>query len=139
MTNLLWSGYRSASVEDSPGVLIPLGEAHLHSHSTRSRPPSDLDDALLGQDDEGVQHHKDPADDENTGMLLEMGTEPEYSIEGLRREVRRGNKGGEKWTDYESEILNNRGLAYMTCYAKLFYSEIEAHQQGYPRHWDGEI
>ncbi|KAK1778999.1 major facilitator superfamily domain-containing protein [Copromyces sp. CBS 386.78] len=108
MTNFLWSGYRSESVEDYPGVLIPLAEAHLHSHSSRSRPPSDLDDALLGQDDEGVQHHKDPADDEDTGMLLEMGTEPEYSIEGLRREVRRGNKGGEKWTDYEmkSKLVN---------------------------------
>lgn len=114
MMNILWSGYRSESVADYPVVLIPLGEAHLHSHSSRSRLPPDLDDALIGQDGEGVHHHKDPADDEDTGMLLEMGTEPEYSIEGLRREVRRGNKGGEKWTDYESEITNNPELSCKT-------------------------
>lgn len=125
MAGLLWSGYRSESVDDYPGVLIPLEEAHLHSHSFRSRLPSDLDDAVLGYDDEGGHRHKDPADDEDTGMLLEMGTEPEYSIEGFRREVRRGNKGGEKWTDYESEITTIHLTGHI--HAKLLHSEIKAH------------
>ena len=114
MTNIPWSGYRSESVDDYPGVLVALEEAHLHSHTSRSRPISDLDDGLPGPNGEGGHHHKDPADDEDTGMLLEMGTEPEYSIGGLRREVRRGNKGGEKWTDYESEIMAIQDLAHKT-------------------------
>lgn len=95
----LRTGRRPDTVDDFPGVLIPLDEAHLHSHSSRAtgsgaaRQPDD--DAF---DDDGGP--KD-GDDEDTGML-EMSTTPEYSIEGLRKEVRRGGRG-RQWTAYECE------------------------------------
>jgi len=92
----LWSGRRTESVDDYAGVLIPLEEAHLHSHSARSghseyeEVPDEASDA--GEDDAAK------AQDDGTGMLLMNAAE--YSIEGLRREVRRGGKG-RTWTEYE--------------------------------------
>ncbi|GAB1314000.1 Sugar transporter [Madurella fahalii] len=96
---------RADTVDDFPGVLVPLDEAHLHSHSYRARgssserPPAD--DALDDDDCRG----KD-GDGEDTGML-EMSTIPEYSIEGLRKEVRRGGRE-KQWTAYElkSKLIN---------------------------------
>ncbi|KAK3945995.1 MFS general substrate transporter [Diplogelasinospora grovesii] len=108
MTGILWTGRRTESVEDYPGVLIPLEEAHLHSHSYRSGHRAEFEEASspngLADDDEGG--NKDRDSDEGTGML-EMMSAAEYSIEGLRKEVRRGGKG-EKWTDYEmkSKLIN---------------------------------
>jgi hypothetical protein len=96
----LWTGRRTESVDDYAGVLIPLEEAHLHSHSARSghseyeEVPDEESDA--GQDD------ATKVQDDGTGMLLMSAAE--YSIEGLRREVRRGGKG-RTWTDYECEML----------------------------------
>ncbi|KAK4195977.1 major facilitator superfamily domain-containing protein [Triangularia verruculosa] len=113
------------TIED---VLIPLEEAHLHSHSYRSR----LEVASLGgtaevnddtqkddedEDDiEGGDHH------EATGMLLRRSgssgellgmmtaAEREYTIGSLRREVRRGKPDGKGrgWSDYEmkSRLVN---------------------------------
>ena len=82
------------SVENYLGVVVPLEEAHLHSHSRRTgktefeeRPTPDEDDEDRGKDGE-----------ESQGML-EMSA-AEYSIEGLRKEVRKG-KGDA--TEYESE------------------------------------
>jgi len=89
---VLWRGTRAESVDDYAGVLIPLEEAHLHSHSARlgrtefEEPPDESPAADDGDDEVG----KD-AENEGTGML-EMRA-AEYSIEGLRREVRRGSKG----------------------------------------------
>ena len=100
----IWTGRRTESVEDYAGVLIPLEEAHLHSHSARSghceyeELPDEASDA--GQDDAGK------ANDDGTGMLLMSAAE--YSIEGLRREVRRGGKG-RTWTEYECECLSSTG------------------------------
>ncbi|KAK1996882.1 major facilitator superfamily transporter [Colletotrichum falcatum] len=91
---------RPESVDDYVGVVVPLVEAHLHSHSARTgkcefeeRPSQDDDD------DDDV---KDQG--ESTGML-EMSA-AEYTIEGLRKEVRRGGKG--RWTEYElkSKLIN---------------------------------
>jgi len=90
------------SVTNYSGVLIQLDEAHLHSHTYRS-----------GQEDEDASDDtpstpttttKD-GDDEGTSML-ELSV-AEYSIEGLRKEVRRGGKG-EKFTAYEmkSKLIN---------------------------------
>ncbi|KAB5554888.1 major facilitator superfamily domain-containing protein [Coniochaeta sp. 2T2.1] len=98
-----WTGSRTESVEDYAGVLIPLEEAHLHSHSARSghceyeEIPDEASDA--GQD------IATKANDDGTGMLLMSAAE--YSIEGLRREVRRGGKG-RTWTEYElkSKLIN---------------------------------
>ena len=96
----LWRSRAAESVHDYAGVLIPLEEAHLHSYSARSgrteyeEPPDD--DA----DGDGVEGLKD-AENEGTGMLEMRACE--YSIEGLRREVRRGGKG--QWSEYESRCL----------------------------------
>ncbi|KAI8155529.1 putative MFS-type transporter, partial [Colletotrichum sp. SAR 10_65] len=90
------------SVHDYLGVVVPLEEAHLHSHSARigrcefeERPGHEDDD---GDDEDG----KDQG--ESTGML-EMSA-AEYTIEGLRKEVRRGGRG--MWTEYElkSKLVN---------------------------------
>lgn len=99
----LWTGRRTESVDDYAGVLVPLEEAHLHSHSARSghceyeEVPDDASDA--GEDDAAK------GQDDGTGMLLMSAAE--YSIEGLRREVRRGGKG-RTWTEYElkSKLIN---------------------------------
>lgn len=92
---------RTEEADDYAGVLIPLTEAHLHSHSARigrcefeSLPQDDEEDA----DDAASKD----SERESQGMLEEM-TPAEYTIEGLRREVKRGGKG--QWTDYECEFL----------------------------------
>lgn len=87
------------SVNDYAGVLVPLVEAHLHSHSARTgrvefearepSPDGDEEDAV-----------KDDNDDESDGMLLMDAAE--YTIEGLRKEMRRGKRG--QWTEYESKF-----------------------------------
>ncbi len=103
----LWPGARAESVDDYAGVLIALDEAHLHSHSARSgrteyeEPPGEED---VGKD----------AENEATGML-EMRA-AEYSLEGLRREVRRGGRG--QWSEYESTftgLARVRGEALRDC------------------------
>ncbi|OLN85534.1 putative MFS-type transporter PB1E7.08c 3 [Colletotrichum chlorophyti] len=92
------------SVDNYVGVVVPLVEAHLHSHSARTgkcefeeRPSHDEDDDDADDDDDKDQG-------ESAGML-EMSA-AEYTIEGLRKEVRRGEKG--QWTEYElkSKLVN---------------------------------
>ena len=95
----LWQGRRAESVHDYAGVLISLDEAHLHSYSARSgrteyeEPPDEDGD---GDETEGLKD----AENEASGMLEMRACE--YSIEGLRREVRRGGKG--EWSEYESML-----------------------------------
>ena len=90
------------SAADYSAVVVPLEEAHQHSHAYRLRSRSDPE----GQLDEDAFDDEGGVDkgghDEGTAMLMTSSAPPEYSIEGLRREVRRGGKG-EKWTAYESE------------------------------------
>ena len=96
-------GYGTISVDQYKGVLVPLEQAHLHSHSARTgrtefeEPP---DEAGAGDDDGDEEEGKGLNDEETerTGMLEMRACE--YSIEGLRREVRRGGKG--QWSEYES-------------------------------------
>jgi len=63
------------------------------------------DEGLDGANDDDVDDDDDGADkggDEgDTAMLVMTSAAAEYSIEGLRREVRRGRRG-ESWTAYES-------------------------------------
>lgn len=79
-------------VEDYTDVLIPLDQAHLHSHSARC---GRTEYEEVPGDDHGDGEEDDPKDrggeDEGTGML-EMNA-AEYSIEGLRKEVRKGASG----------------------------------------------
>ena len=100
----LWRGTRTESVDDYAGVLISLEEAHLHSHSARSGRTEyeELPDDERDDDDQGSISDGEGGkarEHEGTGML-EMSA-CEYSIAGLRREVRRGGKG--RWTEYESQ------------------------------------
>lgn len=76
-------------VDDYAGVLIPLDQAHLHSHSARCGRTEYEEVPGDDNDDDGEDLPKD--NDEDTGML-EMRA-AEYSIQGLRKEVRRGASG----------------------------------------------
>ncbi len=111
----VWPGtFRTETVDNFAGVLIPLDQAHLHSHSARSgrtefeEPPDDgtggTGGGADGYEDDDEEVGKD-AENEGTGMLEMRACE--YSIEGLRREVRRGGEG--QWTDYESRFLSGGG------------------------------
>ena len=110
---------RTESADDYAGVLIPLSEAHLHSHSARigrcefeALPRNDADDDDDDADADGVNDDDGPGKDgerESQGMLEEMDP-AEYTIEGLRKEVRRGAK--DRWTDYECEFSPSQGAAW---------------------------
>lgn len=143
-----WPWRRADTAADYTAVVVPLDEAHQHSHSYRLRPRPEtegqLDDDAFGEDDAAID--KD-ADDEDTTMLVMSSAVPEYSIEGLRREVRRGRRE-ENWTAYESEWLD---CIFYPCLETVFVrlclwwklmdhdSEIETHQQGHSGHRDGEV
>lgn len=94
MRLLRWNvpGPRTPSSLDR--VIVPLEDAHLHSHAARvgGVQPQDSDDE---EDVEGEPGPK--SSHEETGML-EMSVS-EYSIEGLRREMRKGSRV--PLTDYE--------------------------------------
>lgn len=103
---------------DHSGVVIPLEQAHLHSHSARcgrAEYEEVPDQDRVGHEDEegegdaddendpkarGVGVRGEGEGDEGTGMLPMSAAE--YSIEGLRKEVRRG--GGGTRSEYESEF-----------------------------------
>jgi MFS family permease len=85
--------------------LVPLEEAHLHSHSARVG-RTEFEDASDDGASDGVDADDDGKDSDHEGGMLLMRA-AEYSIEGLRREVRRGGKG-KTWTEYElkSKLIN---------------------------------
>lgn len=107
---------------DFSSVVIPLEQAHLHSHSARCGRAEyeELPDQDHGEDDDDADDEDDHKvrgggggregegeGDEGTGMLPMSAAE--YSIEGLRQEVRRG--GGGTRSEYESEsVLRWAGL-----------------------------
>lgn len=140
MPRMWWPGTRVESIHDYVGVLVPLDEAHLHGHSARCG-RTEFEDA---PDDDASSDHddapKDP-DDEGAGML-EMSA-AEYSIEGLRREVRSGEKG-KTWTEYEStKTPPDSALVEATLPIAAILtarrSEVEAYQQSHSRHRHGEV
>ncbi|KAL6873272.1 major facilitator superfamily domain-containing protein [Trichoderma longibrachiatum] len=93
---------RTESVDDYAGVLVSLEDAHLHSHSARvGRVEFEAQDDSPEDDDDDADSAKD---DQGEGMLLMNAAE--YTIEGLRAEMRQGKRG--KWTDYEikSKLIN---------------------------------
>jgi hypothetical protein len=88
----LGSGYVE-SVDDYIGVLVPLEEAHLYSQAAKAKNASN-----------GAKREEGEMDDlemkeESEGML--GGEAGEYTVEGLRKEMREGRRG--QWTTYESE------------------------------------
>ncbi|KAI1156321.1 sugar transporter [Nemania diffusa] len=109
---------RQESVNDYVGVLVPLEEAHLHSHSARCgkaefeehrRGSSELNANADFGDEEDEETALGTAfknsDNEGDGMLQMNAAE--YTIEGLRRDVRKGETG-RRWTEYElkSKLIN---------------------------------
>ncbi|KAF5010027.1 hypothetical protein FDECE_3806 [Fusarium decemcellulare] len=92
----LGSGYVE-SVDDYIGVLVPLDEAHLVSKATQAK------DANQGEKLEGELDDLE-SKEERQGML--GGDPAEYTIEGLRKEMREGRQG--QWTTYEikSKLMN---------------------------------
>jgi len=89
---------RGMAAAEYASVVVPLEQAHLHSHSARmghAEFEEEEDDARGGEDADATKD----GEHESTGML-EMRV-AEYSIEGLRKQVRKGGK--EQWTDYERE------------------------------------
>lgn len=102
---LRWRGSRIESVNDYTGVLIPLDQAHLHSYSARCGRMEY--EEVPGDDDEeetGFPKHRAGDDQESMGML-EMNA-AEYSVEGLRREVRKGADGIRSDYEKKSMIIN---------------------------------
>ncbi|KAI1173137.1 sugar transporter [Nemania sp. FL0916] len=110
---------RQESVNDYIGVLVPLEEAHLHSHSARCGKaefeadhhdnPYDVDadaDAAGREDEETALGASFKNGDHEGDGMLQMDA-AEYTIEGLRRDVRKGEPG-RRWTEYElkSKIIN---------------------------------
>lgn len=97
---------RRESVHNYVGVLIPLEEAHLHSHSARcgktefEEARSSFDNGRRDDDDTEMGAAAKHGEDEGTGMLQMDAAE--YTIEGLRRDVRAGEPG-RRWTEYECE------------------------------------
>lgn len=110
--------YRPESVHDYAGVLVPLEEAHLHSHSARSghtefeerRNDEEEEgaDPLMREDDEA---DKDRESGEGMGMLQMSAAE--YTIEGLKREMRQGERG-RIWSEYECK---SEGMGLFCSYA----------------------
>ena len=112
---------RQESVHDYIGVLVPLEEAHLHSHSARSgrsefeEVRTSSDDGVVDDEAEAETGLPKDGDSENTGMLQMSAAE--YTIEGLRREVRRGERR-HQWTEYECEFISLRLTHNMTCISR---------------------
>ncbi|KAI1822144.1 sugar transporter [Xylaria intraflava] len=111
---------RQESVHDYAGVLVPLEEAHLYSHSARSG-RTEFEEARQSSDDDdaSVDLDSDEDEDEETALgtafkngnsegagMLQMDA-AEYTIEGLRRDACK-DEPGRKWTEYElkSKIIN---------------------------------
>lgn len=88
-------GGRTESVHDYVGVLVSLEEAHLHSHSARTG-KTEFEEETRDEEAEGLVAGDEEAskDGENGGAsgMLQMSA-AEYTIEGLKREVRKGERG----------------------------------------------
>jgi hypothetical protein len=85
------------SVDDYLGVLVSLQEAHHYSHSSRTG-KTEFETLEPGVDAADEDDPKD-GDNETQGMLHMKAAE--YTIEGLRKEMRQGRQG--TWTTYESK------------------------------------
>ncbi|TGJ82113.1 hypothetical protein E0Z10_g6656 [Xylaria hypoxylon] len=109
---------RQESVNDYIGVLVPLEEAHLHSYSARCG-QAEFEEDQQGSGNAHANTNLDYNEDEETALgaafkssdnegeaMLQMDA-AEYTIEGLRQAVRKGEPG-RRWTEYElkSKLIN---------------------------------
>lgn len=98
---------RTETVRSYIGVLVPLQRAYAYSHSARQGKSEyhsvghEMAELRPGHRGNGDEEDEIDGLDEDEGMLKKHVSE--YSIEGLRAEMRRGSKSGEKWTSYESK------------------------------------
>lgn len=105
-------GGRSESVHDYVGVLVSLEEAHLHSHSARTgktefeESGNEESEGLVAGEEGAI---KDGEDGEGSGM--QQMSAAEYTIEGLKRQVRTGERAKVE-TEYDCKSLcwRPRGL-----------------------------
>lgn len=114
MKNFVRSRFaRRESVSDYIGVLVPLEEAHLYSHSARCGKAEfeerrgsndDDDDDGAANDDEETALGTAFKNGENEGEGMLQMDAAEYTVEGLRRDVRKGEPG-RRWTEYECEFF----------------------------------
>ncbi|CAM1501094.1 Fc.00g102560.m01.CDS01 [Cosmosporella sp. VM-42] len=90
------------SVDDYTGVLVPLERAHIYSSSARAGKT----EFEARDDDEDLEDGDEPkpSDQENEGMLQMNAAE--YTIEGLRREMREGHKGQRTTYEIKSKLIN---------------------------------
>jgi len=92
---------RIESVDYYAGVLVPLEEAHLHSHSARTgKVEFEARNFAVGDDEDEIENGSAKDEDSEREGMLEMDA-AEYTIEGLRKEMREGRRG--QWSEYESE------------------------------------
>lgn len=96
-------------MNDYTGVLIPLDQAHLHSYSARCGRMEYEEVPGGDEEEEDNDFPKHRAGDDQEGMaMLEMNA-VEYSVEGLRREVRKGADGMR--SDYESWFCTSQPVS----------------------------
>lgn len=107
-----WRFDRQESVHNYAGVLVPLEEAHLHSHSARTgktefeeRPDSAGSPEYDPVGVEEGSHEPEDKDDEDEGTGMLQMSAAEYTIAGLRREVRKGGERGQQWSSYECALF----------------------------------
>lgn len=92
---------------DYSAVVIPLEQAHLHSHSARCGRAEYEEVPGADPEEDGGGGGKDDDGEEGEGEargMLEMSA-AEYSIAGLRKEVRRRDGSGRGRGVYESELF----------------------------------
>lgn len=122
-----WKRGRTEAAHSYADVLIPLEEAYLHSHSART---GRTEFETRDDDDDGSDKDGD-GEEERQGMLQMNAAE--YTIEGLRKSTREGNRG--IWTTYESENIRYRnGVMTLTQ-----HSQVETRQQSRPGYRTREV
>lgn len=90
------------SVDHYRGVLVPLQRAHLYSASARSG-KTEFEPRKDEDSEDGEEPKLGQGESESQGMLQMDAAE--YTVEGLRKEMREGRRG--QWTTYESEFLSS--------------------------------
>ncbi|KAJ4396468.1 hypothetical protein N0V93_000687 [Gnomoniopsis smithogilvyi] len=89
---------------DYSSVVIPLERAHLHSHSARCGRTEYEEVAGEDLENDGEEEDGGLKDGDEGRAMLEMNP-AEYSIQGLRKEVRKGEGGGKERGEYEMKSL----------------------------------
>ncbi|KAJ4423656.1 hypothetical protein N0V82_001679 [Gnomoniopsis sp. IMI 355080] len=118
---------------DYSSVVIPLERAHLHSHSARCGRTEYEEVPGADFENNEAAEEEDDDDDDDGGLkdgdegraMLEMNP-AEYSIQGLRKEVRKREGGGKERGEYESDLwMQGVSLILPSLSAEFSVSEKE--------------